>query len=388
MTSTTGSTTANNQETHRLLVISGIVDLALGVMKVLLGVYTSSHALIADGIHSLSDLATDIMVWVFNRIGVQAPDEDHPYGHARFETFGTMVLGVILIGVAIMIAYDNIERLMVIESIKVPGWLALAGATISIAAKEWLYWITKRLGDRIKSKLLAANAWHHRTDSLSSLIVLAGVAAALIGFPWLEVVAAIGVALMIAQIGWRLSRQSVEELVDTALSRSYVKEIQQEIEGAEGVRGVHSLRTRRMGSDVFIDIHLQVDPAISVSEGHHIGEWVTRGLLDKFPDMADVTVHIDAEDDEYIEDREAPFPIPPPGKHVRSELTRAWKSILPPEEIHKMMLHYLNNSVTVELFLDRAKLDQPDHDTERLKAALMDKCRDMGWLRRITIWYG
>lgn len=387
MTNSTSSTVDNNRETHRLLVLSGFVDFSLGVMKVLVGLYASSHALVADGIHSLSDLFTDIMVWIFNRIGVQAPDEDHPYGHARFETFGTMVLGAILIGLAVTIAYDNIERLMVVESITIPGGLALAGAIASIAVKEWLYWITKKLGERIRSKLLMANAWHHRSDSLSSLIVLTGVGAALIGFPWLEAVAAVGVALMIAHVGWSLAKQSVEELVDTALSRSYVEEIQREIEGAEGVRGVHSLRTRRMGSDIFIDIHLQVDPAISVSEGHHIGEWVTRGLLEKFPDMADITVHIDAEDDEYIEDREAPFPIPPPGKRVRQELVEAWRPILAPENIRKITLHYLNNSVSAELFLDRTKLDD-NHDPEKLKEALLEGSRDLGWLRRITIWYG
>lgn len=383
------SSTVRNRETQRLLILSALVDFALGVVKVLVGIYASSHALIADGIHSLSDLATDVMVWLFNRIGVQAPDEDHPYGHARFETFGTMVLGALLIGVAVLITYDSIDRLMMVETVRIPGTLALYAAGASILTKEWLYWITKRLGERIRSKLLIANAWHHRTDSLSSVIVLLGVGGALMGFTWLEMVASIGVALIIAHVGWRLAKQSVEELVDTAMSESYVREIQRETEGAEGVRGVHSLRTRRMGPDVFLDIHLQVDPAISVSEGHHIGEWVTRSLLDRFPDIADVTVHIDAEDDEEIEDREVPLPnIPPPGKHVRTQLTRAWHSILSPEEIRKITLHYLNNSVSVEVFLDREKLTDSEHNPESLKADLMEKAHGLHWLRRITVWYG
>ncbi|MBD3647606.1 MAG: cation transporter [Pseudomonadales bacterium] len=384
------STTAtNNRETQRLLILSAFVDGALGLMKVFVGLYAASHALIADGIHSLSDLATDLMVWIFNRVGVQAPDEDHPYGHARFETFGTMILGVLLIGVAALIVYDSIERLMVVEDIETPGWLALVGAGASIAVKEWLYWITKRLGERIRSKLLVANAWHHRTDSFSSVIVLVGVGGAMLGIPWLEMVASVGVALIIAHIGWRLTKQSVEELVDTAMSKSYVREIQRETEGAEGVRGVHSLRTRRMGSDVFLDIHLQVDPAVSVSEGHHIGEWVTRSLLEKFRDLADVTVHIDAEDDEEMEEREEPLPnIPPPGKHVRTQLIRAWHSLLSPDEIRKMTLHYLNNSVSVEVFLERRKLQEPGHDPEALKAELLEKAHGLHWLRRVTVWYG
>jgi len=379
--------TANFQPaTQKLLLLSGIVDLALGAVKVLIGILANSHALIADGIHSFSDLVTDIMVWFFNRIGTMEPDEDHPYGHARFETFGTLILGTILIFVAGVLVYDSIQRLMVITDVALPSWPALAAALGSILVKEWLYHITVHLGNRSRSKLLIANAWHHRSDALSSVIVLVGVGGAMLGYSWLEMIAAIGVAFMVAQIGWKLARQSVEELVDTAAAESYVTEIQQSIEGVEGVRGVHSLRTRRMGADVLADIHLQVNPAISVSEGHHIGEWVSRTLLEEFTELNDVIVHIDAEDDELIETRDKNS-IPPLRREIRAALNKAWATDLTNDDIQKMTLHYLNHQVDVELYLHQNHLTAA-LDSEALRQRLKANVSHLPWVNKVIVWYG
>ncbi|MDP4599341.1 MAG: cation diffusion facilitator family transporter [Pseudomonadales bacterium] len=384
--------TANQQAvnhqaaTQRLLLVSGVVDFGLGALKVLVGIVANSHALIADGIHSFSDLATDIMVWFFNRIGAMEPDADHPYGHARFETFGTLILGTLLIVVAGVLIYDSVDRLMNINVQQLPAWPALAAALGSILIKEWLYRITVQLGTASRSKLLLANAWHHRSDALSSVIVLVGVGGAMLGFSWLEMLAAIGVAFMIAQIGWKLARQSVEELVDTAMAEPYVQEIQKSIEDVEGVRGVHSLRTRRMGPDVLADIHLQVNPAISVSEGHHIGEWVTRALLEEYTDLTDVIVHIDAEDDELLEPRDK-FSIAPLRREIRTVLTAVWDEALSAEDIHKMTLHYLNNRVDVELHLDQQRYTDRVTATN-LQTQLTKLTTHLPWVNRITVWYG
>ncbi len=372
--------------THRLLILSGAIDFGLGALKVGVGIVANSHALIADGIHSFSDLATDIMVWFFNRIGAMAPDDDHPYGHARFETFGTLILGALLILVAGVIIYDSIVRLMNITTVQLPAWPALLVALASILVKEWLYRVTARLGTKNRSKLMLANAWHHRSDALSSVIVLVGVGGAMLGFSWLEMLAAIGVSLMIAQIGWKLVRQSVEELVDTAVAESYVQEIQKSIEGVEGVRGVHSLRTRRMGPDVLADIHLQVNPAISVSEGHHIGEWVTRTLLEEFSELTDVIVHIDAEDDELLESRDAAS-IPPLRREIRAALTEAWHAEVTPEEVQKMILHYLNHQVDVELHLNKDRFTDSDA-AGQLQSRLEMRVNHLPWVNRVTVWYG
>lgn len=370
--------------TQRLLILSAAIDGGLGLLKVVIGLLANSSALLADGIHSFSDLATDAMVWLFNRIGIQAPDDDHPYGHARFETLGTLFLGGILIGVAALLVYDNVMRLTDLTTARIPAWPALVAAAVSIGAKEWLYFVTKKLGKRVRSNLLIANAWHHRSDSLSSIIVFIGVGGAMLGVIWLEMLAAIAVALMIANIGWSLTRSSIDELVDTAQSESYVRQVRENIREVEGVRGVHSIRTRKMGPDVLVDVHLQVEPYVSVSEGHHIGEWVSRRLLDTFEEINDVVVHIDAEDDEYIEPRQEQDIIPPLRSEVRQSLMNAWQSLLDPAEVRKMTLHYLNNGVDVELFLGREVQRRADAN---FPAELMQAAADLPWLRRVSLWY-
>ena len=364
--------------------MSSIIDFTLGVVKVLVGSMSNSYALVVDGIHSLSDLLTDLMVWLFNEISVQAPDQDHPYGHARFEPFGTLILGVLLIGLSIFIVYDSAERLLTIETYSTPAWPALLVAIISIASKEWLYQLTFRIGKKTKSRLLQANAWHHRTDALSSIIVFIGIGSALLGFPWLELIAAIGVAVMIAIIGWSLSKQSVSELVDTALAASYVDEIRAQIEDMEGVQGVHSIRTRSMGADALVDIHLQVNPGISVSEGHQIGEWVTRRLRIQFPEVNDVIVHIDPEDDEYL-DVKTIDELAPLRRDVHQLLLEAWQLFVPEHEINKMTLHYLNNQIHVEIFLGVKSHNASD--TDQLRQNLLKAGDHLPWLQQVSIWY-
>jgi len=366
------------EQTKRLLVISAFVDLGLAVMKILVGWLANSHALIADGIHSFSDLATDAMVWFLNRIGTEAPDEEHPYGHARFETLGSMILGVILMIVAGSLVYDSVIRLISLELIATPTWPALVAAAVSIAANEWLYTITRNLGEKFRSNLLIANAWHHRSDALSSIIVLIGVGGAILGVTWLEMVAAIGVAFMIALVGLRLVKESMEELVDTALSDTYVTDIQNTIKLADGVQGVHSLRTRRMGAAVILDIHLQVEPFISVSEGHHIGDWVSYQLKKKFGEISDITVHIDAEDDEEV----IPDSIPLLRKEVRAELMKSWQGLLVEEDILKLTLHYLENQINIELFLNKKALTE----TRELQQKLIESSRHLPWLGEIALW--
>lgn len=365
-------------KTGNLLILSGIIDLGLGVIKILIGLVAGSYALVIDGIHSLTDLATDIMVWGFNIVGTADPDDDHPYGHARFETFGTLILGCLLLLLAAFLVYSTTTRLLTIETYTTPTWPALLAAVLSIATKEWLYQITYKLGKETRSKLLQANAWHHRTDAISSLMVLIGVGSAMVGIPWLELLAAIGVALMIAMIGWSLAKESVSELVDTALSDAYVDDIKNKIVNVEGVRGVHSIRTRQMGADALVDIHLQVDSSISVSEGHHIGEWVTKSLLDNFTEVSDVIFHIDAEDDELYGDNSLED-LAPLRKEVREALSEAWGSILDDDKITKLNLHYLENKIRIEIFL-REK-------DETLLPRLLKATAHLPWLDKITLWY-
>jgi cation diffusion facilitator family transporter len=371
-----------------IIILTTFIDLGLGLLKILVGWFANSHALIADGIHSFSDLFTDVMVWFFNFIGSQEPDDDHPYGHGRFETIGTVILGAVLLAVAGALAYDSIIRLINIEVVEMPGWPALVAAAVSFAIKEWLFQITRRVGEKINSKLMIANAWHHRSDSLSSVIVFIGVAGALLGVPWLEMVAALGVSGMIAHIGWNLGHQSFQELVDTALSAEEVREIESAMKMVKGVTGIHSLRTRRMGNDVLLDIHIQVDSSISVSEGHHVGEWVTQQLITEFPHITDVIFHIDAEDDLELEEHNSPYPMLPLRTEVRASLDQAWNDILDDKWIRKIILHYLNERINVELFVDKKMLEDERHDASEFFDNLKQSSRHLDWINKISVWYG
>ena len=284
----------------RVTIVGALVNVFLSIIKITFGILGQSAALIADGVHSLSDLASDALVLIAIKLGAREADHDHPYGHRRFETIATVVLGIGLIIIAAGIAWEVYERMLQPGRILIPHPNALAIAAISILANEWLYQYTRRVADITRSKLLLANAWHHRSDAISSIVVLIGIAGSLLGYIWADAVAAVIVALMVAKIGVNLVSDSIKELVDTGLSDEVVDEIRAEIAATEGVRNIHLLRTRQMGEDALVDAHIVVNSRISVSEGHMIADVVRDVLIEKFDDVQDVLVHVDPENDEYI----------------------------------------------------------------------------------------
>jgi cation diffusion facilitator family transporter len=334
-------------DAQRVTWVGAGVNLFLSVIKVIVGVLGNSAALVADGIHSLSDLASDTLVLLATKHGAQPADEDHPYGHARFETAATVVLGVMLLIVAVGIAWDAIERSLQPAAILSPSMMAIVVATISLASNEWLYHYTMIVARRIHSKLLEANAWHHRSDAISSFVVLIGIAGAMAGYPILDAVAAFIVSLMIAQIAWKLISNSVKELVDTAVDDATQQQIVDLITQTDGVVSLHMLRTRLMGSNVLVDAHIQVRPRLSVSEGHQIAETVEYLLKSKVDHMQDVTIHIDPEDDE-----EAPLNSHLPlRKQLLQQLEKDWSGIALASQINNINLHYLDGKVEVEILL-------------------------------------
>lgn len=340
-------------EIKNITLIGSIVDLVLGVIKILAGYVGSSQALIADGIHSLSDLVTDFMVLFAAKHGSREADEDHPYGHGRIETIFTVALGVALIAVAGGIGYDSIHRLFQTELLMHPGWLALGVAFISIIAKEVIYQYTIKVAEKIKSNLLRANAWHSRSDAISSIIVFIGVIGSMAGFDYLDALAAIGVALMIVKIGWDLVWSSAQELVDTALDPERVEEIRNVIKTIKDVKALHMLRTRRMGHSALVDVHVQVAPHISVSEGHIISEKVRTALLDNIDEVTDVMVHIDPEDDELA----TPCAGLPLREDLIERLNKCWEGLDPAAEIEDITLHYLDGKIHVVLLLPLSVLE-------------------------------
>lgn len=350
------------RETRKVTVVGGVLDLVLGVAKIVVGLYNHSQALVADGVHSLSDLATDFMVVFAAKHASAEADANHPYGHARFETVATVALGVALIAVGAGLGYDAASRLFEPERLLDPGWLSLAVAAVSIVSKEAIYHYTMRAAKRLRSNLLRANAWHSRSDAISSVIVVVGVAGSMAGLNYLDAVAAVGVAFMIAKIGWDLAWNSIRELVDTALDAERVEAIRDTIRSVTGVRDLHLLRTRRMGADALVDVHIQVDPRLSVSEGHQVSEAVRHRVIDEIDEVADVMVHIDPENDETSQ----PCGDLPLRKELMAKLHAAWVDVDAAAQVDKITVHYLGGKVHLDLFLPLAGFN--DIETARIQA--------------------
>lgn len=341
---------ARYQDARRVTVVGAVVNIILSIFKVLAGWLGSSHALIADGIHSLSDLATDVVVLIAAKHGSQDADAEHPYGHARIETLATALLGVVLILVALGIGYDATRRLFAPANLLLPGMLALTAAIVSVLSKEALYQYTVLVAKRLRSNLLRANAWHHRSDAVSSVVVVVGVLGSMAGLAYLDAVASVLVAAMVAKIGWDLGWQSIHELIDRGLEQEDVAAIRDTIMAVDGVRAMHDLRTRRMGGNAYVDVDVLVDPTLTVSEGHRIGQEVWKRLVDEMDEVTDVTIHIDPEDDET----EMPNDRTPLRPVLLERLQASWRLIQGAESVEAVALHYLGGKIRAEV---RVSLD-------------------------------
>lgn len=375
----------DTRQATRVTLIGMVLDSILGVGKILIGVIFSSYALVVDGIHSFSDVVSDIMVLALARLARQEPDAEHPYGHERIETFGTVLMGSLLVAVAGAIAWDSVQRLWLATPLDVPGWPVLLVAALSVASKEWIFRYTQRVGRKIGSDLIIANAWHSRSDALSSVIVFIGALGAIAGLAWLDGVAAVLVALIIARIGWDLAWENTKELIDTAMPAEASAQILKLARETEGVRGVHELRTRKMGQDFLLDLHLQVAPSISVSEGHQIGVKVTDTIRANFDNIRDVTFHIDPEDDDPDLD---PDHRDLPGRsEVLAALKERWAPLLDFEHVGAIRLHYLGERVSIEVFL---KSDQALNPSTKHIPSLHDevnrRTRDLHWIGNVQLW--
>ncbi len=365
---------------QRVTLVGAVVNLVLAVGKIVIGTLGQSQALVADGIHTLSDLVSDAVVLVATRHGSREPDPQHPYGHGRIETVATVAVGMLLFGVTAGIVYDAARRLTSPETLLHPGPLALVAALLSVLAKEALTRYTLRVARRIRSALLRANAWHHRSDAISSVVVIIGVAGSMAGLPYLDAVAAIFVALMIAKIAWDLSWGGIRELIDTGLDPEDVTRIRQVILSVHGVRAMHMLRSRRMGADALVDVHILVDPRLSVSEGHQISETVRAKLVRELEDVTDVMVHIDPEDDEV----QAPCAGLPLRDKLLEELHRRWEGLEAASRIRQVTLHYLDGKIEVDIRLPLGAAEGAD---AAAVAELRRRAEALEDVRRVTILY-
>src|SRR5699024_256363 len=364
-------------------IAGAIVNIFLTIIKIVFGIVGQSHSLVSDGIHSLADLSTDVMVWLAARYSNMPADRSHPYGHGRIETAFTVFLALVLILTAFGIVYDAGQRLMDPTSLLVPAKFVLVIAFISIVANEGLYHYTMHAAKQHKSGLLHANAWHHRSDAISSVVVLLGVAGSLLGFVYLDIIASIVVAAMIGRIGWEQGKRAMSELIDTALEPKKVKAIRNIISEVEGVKDVHMLRTRRMGGDALVDVHVEVKPRISVSEGHQISEYVRMKLIHSITEVTDVTVHIDPEDDSvYKTDLTLPL-----RREVVADLSKAWQGLVSKEQLDTMALHYLANQISVDLLVPIEECTGANK-AHALTRQLQEAAAHLPYLANVKLYYG
>jgi len=359
--------------------VSIFINLFLTFLQVFAGFFGKSQSLMADGLHSFSDLVADVLVLFANRHGNRHADANHPYGHARIETAASLILGISLaaVGAALLISaglrLQHPEQVQAVHPFTI--WIAL----IALAAKEGMFRYMLAVAQRVRSQMLVANAWHARSDAASSLVVMIGIAGNLFGYTFLDLVAAAVVGGMIAHMGAKFALEALAELVDTGLDEEEVEAIRKTLLATPGVRSMHELRTRKMADNALVDAHIFVDPKISVSEGHYIAESARLAVLRKHH-VLDVMVHIDPEDDALAK----------PNAHLPSrELllghlsSRLGDALLP---ITRSVLHYLDGKVEAELFLD-ATYCQDKHKI----SAMLRKCADISvddqYFRSIQLHY-
>jgi cation diffusion facilitator family transporter len=271
---------------------SVVVNVLLAALQVGIGIYAKSQALIADGIHSLSDLVADFIVLFAGRHSQKDPDDDHPYGHQRFETAASLILGALLLAVGVGMLWSAALKLQAPESIPQVHVVALWVAGVALVCKELLFRYMLSVAKKVKSSMLVANAWHARSDAASSLVVGLGIAGNLLGYPMLDPIAAIIVGFMIGKTGWTFAWRAMHDLVDGAADAEQVAAIQATLAATPGVINVHDVRTRKMGDMIIVDAHLEVDADISVEAGHDIAVAAYQRVM-RHHQVLNVMTHID-----------------------------------------------------------------------------------------------
>ena len=372
-----------SRESGRVALVGAVANVLLCAVKIIAGIIGHSQALIVDGIHSLSDLMTDVLVLFASRHAAHGPDDNHPYGHGRFETAATLALGAFLVLVAGGIMWDSIERILWNPSEQAPAPLALYAALFSIVLNEALYWYTIVVARRINSELLRANAWHHRSDAVSSIVVLIGVGGAMAGLIWLDMLAALIVGFMVAKIGWDLGWGAMRELVDESLEEEKVEQIRAAITHIPGVSSIHMLRTRRQGHEAMTDVHVQVAPWISVSEGHMISIAVEEQIKNEVEEVSDVTVHIDPENDEEsptckgLPLREEAMPL----------LQQAWKDLDCLGSESRILMHYLAGRINLEILFPLHCYSNPE-SAKSLQQQMQTALKNYPQFGKVQLFFG
>jgi cation diffusion facilitator family transporter len=280
------------QAAKRSTLVSVVVNIGLTISQVFAGIVSGSQGLIADGIHSLTDLVADFVVLFANHHSSKDADEDHHYGHQRYETAASLFLGVSLLAVGIGMLWKAGEKIIDPAPFGQIQIMALYVALGSLVAKELLFRYMLSVAERVRSSMLVANAWHARSDAASSLVVAVGIVGALFGYSILDSVGALVVGLMVAKTGWEFSWDALHDLMDRAVSNEEHQRIEEIIRSTQGVKGFHDLRTRKMGDMILVDVHIEVDANSTVQAGHEIALTARNQIMKELP-VLNVMTHID-----------------------------------------------------------------------------------------------
>ena len=284
--------TARMSAATRTTWVSVGVNLVLTCVQIAVGVYAKSQALVADGLHSLSDLVADGVVLFASHHSQKDADHDHPYGHQRFETAASLVLGLLLLAVGVGMLWSALQKLQSPASIQQVHVVALWVAAAALASKELLFRYMLRVAKLVRSSMLVANAWHARSDAASSLVVGIGIVGNLAGYPILDPIAALVVGLMVTKMGWSFGWSALHDLMDRAVDTQEVHAIRQTLEQTPGLSGVHDVRTRKMGDMVVVDVHLEVDGSLTVEAGHAIAVLARQRVMQNHR-VLNVMTHVD-----------------------------------------------------------------------------------------------
>jgi cation diffusion facilitator family transporter len=287
----------HTREIRRVTWVGLVLNAFLAAAKIMIGLLFASQALIADGIHSISDMATDLVVIIGAGYWTLPPDQKHPYGHGRVESLVSIIIGVVLIAAAFGMIWEAVRGFDKPHT-QLPGWPALAVALISIGLKEWLYRWTIGIGRKLHSSALVSNAWHHRSDALSSVPVAVAVIGGFI-FPdlrFLDHLAAVIVSAMLLKASWDIAAPCVRELCETGAGKEFENIIRQAATEVNAIAEIHAIRTRKIGGSVFADMHILVPPEMTVRKGHEISGILRRRIMETDERIVDVLIHIEPND--------------------------------------------------------------------------------------------
>jgi cation diffusion facilitator family transporter len=272
--------------------VSAGVNICLTCAQVIMGLVSGSQGLVADGIHSLSDLVADFIVLLASHHSRKDADEDHPYGHHRFETGASLALGALLLAVGVGMLWSAVRKLEAPGAVQTVHVIAVWAVGATLIAKELLFRYMLKVAKRVKSSMLVANAWHARSDAASSLVVGIGILGNLAGYPILDPVAALIVGLMVGRMGWKFGWDALHDLMDRAVDEEEVAAIRHTLMETPGIQGAHDIRTRKMGDMIVVDVHLEIDASLTVEAGHEIAVEARRRVLQRHR-VLNVMTHVD-----------------------------------------------------------------------------------------------